>query len=238
MCKSLLKFVLRHISLRIDQVFTFPIQVKHLPNTSFLRLTLLLHDNDPFAFCTFPLFSRQVKMRSGQYRLPMYDDKETISMPYDPSDKTEKRICYELKKYEFGIGEARPASWLDKEALRSIRLFREEKMLKQRQFYIAIGFVRYDEPLYYQEEEGAMPPSSNACITLDPEMEFVLDFNPIDFKIRQLTRSARFGPLDKELKPTTRIRDQLAVRWSLVYDSSWCFTYVCSAFALTKPHAL
>ena len=43
---------------------------------------------------------------------------------------------------------------------------------------------------------------------LDPDA--VRD-NPVEDKHRQLTRSHRSGPYDRELKPNTKIRDELSV---------------------------
>lgn len=38
--------------------------------------------------------------------------------------------------------------------------------------------------------------------------------NPVEAKHRRLVRSHRNGPLDRELKPNAKIRDELNVRWT------------------------
>lgn len=47
---------------------------------------------------------------------------------------------------------------------------------------------------------------------IDPE---IVRDNPVEAKHRRLVRSHRNGPLDRELKPNAKIRDELNVRPSL-----------------------
>lgn len=63
------------------------------------------------------------------------------------------------------------------------------------------GTVRQD---YGEDSDGDWP-----GWVWDPEAE--MD-NPCELKHRRLVRSHRNGPLDKELKPNAKIRDELHVR--------------------------
>ena len=48
---------------------------------------------------------------------------------------------------------------------------------------------------------------------LDPE---IAQTNPVEDKHRRLVRSHRSGPLDRELKPNARIRDELNVNFNYI----------------------
>lgn len=51
-------------------------------------------------------------------------------------------------------------------------------------------------------------PGSSIFIVDDPE---IARENPVEAKHRRLVRSHRNGPLDRQLKPNPKIRDELAV---------------------------
>jgi hypothetical protein len=62
--------------------------------------------------------------------------------------------------------------------------------------------------------------TGNNIITVeDPE---IARENPVEAKHRRLVRSHRNGPLDRELKPNPKIRDELAVRTDLVIERIPC----------------
>lgn len=60
------------------------------------------------------------------------------------------------------------------------------------------------------------PPSTPSSVTSDPRLWLIVDpdmarENPVEDKHRRLVRSHRNGPLDRELKPNAKIRDELNV---------------------------
>lgn len=62
----------------------------------------------------------------------------------------------------------------------------------------------------------AIGTGNNTIITVeDPEL---IRENPVEAKHRRLVRSHRNGPLDRELKPNPKIRDELAVRTDFVIE--------------------
>lgn len=68
-----------------------------------------------------------------------------------------------------------------------------------------------------------MPPLLATSFHTDPYMWAVVDpdiprDNPVEDKHRRLVRSHRSSPYDRELKPNTKLRDELSVRFVLVMD--------------------
>ena len=68
-----------------------------------------------------------------------------------------------------------------------------------------------------------MPPLLAASFHTDPCMWAVVDpdiprDNPVEDKHRRLVRSHRSSPYDRELKPNTKLRDELGVRFILTVD--------------------
>ena len=56
-------------------------------------------------------------------------------------------------------------------------------------------------------------------VVVDPE---IARTNPVEDKHRRLVRSHRSGPLDRELKPNAKIRDDLNVR--LIMSFIWAMS--------------
>lgn len=105
---------------------------------------------------------------------------------------------------------------------------------KRDEIYLTVEFPRYDFPVVYADYEYPLPKALRSSTTTtatgppvtgvkldgedgddewsgwvwDPEAE--VD-NPCELKHRRLVRSHRNGPLDKELKPNAKIRDELHV---------------------------
>lgn len=102
---------------------------------------------------------------------------------------------------------------------------------KRDEIYLVVEFPRYDFPIVYSDFEYPSSQSHRSSATTqtsaplvkdeqedseedwqgwwwDPEAE--MD-NPCELKHRRLVRSHRNGPLDKELKPNAKIRDELHV---------------------------
>ena len=86
--------------------------------------------------------------------------------------------------------------------------------------FLYIDLPQFDFPLVFSEKEYLLPPpmslrfvDSSYVIISDPEsirMEATQD-DPVENKHRKLTRSHRNGPLDRDLKPNAKIRDELNV---------------------------
>ena len=148
-------------------------------------------------------------------------------------DRLEKLV----KRHE--QGDLPRVDWLDNLAFRKIeQLHTSIKSHGQvsEDVFIYIDFPRFDFPVVFSELEYPPPLSTlhastpnltakgivedgeggTVCGVWDPEG---IKDNPVEAKHRRLVRSHRSGPLDKDLKPNAKIRDELNVS-SFVYDTN------------------
>ncbi|KAH6576617.1 hypothetical protein BASA62_001311 [Batrachochytrium salamandrivorans] len=82
-----------------------------------------------------------------------------------------------------------------------------------RNLYLYIDLPQFDFPVVFNEKEYRFSPNvifrsynSDLAPIFDPES---LNENPVENKHRKLARSHRNGPLDRELKPNAKLRDDL-----------------------------
>ncbi|UZJ53461.1 hypothetical protein CBS101457_002781 [Exobasidium rhododendri] len=127
--------------------------------------------------------------------------------------------------------------WLDKLAYRQIEKVHAEESLQSNDIYLYIDLPRFETPIVYCEQETInLPPSvntnaqaaqggntyadpataSSASRGIDASLFTVYDGdmlmereNLVEAKHRRLVRSHRSGPLDRELKPNAKVRDEL-----------------------------
>ncbi|OZJ02698.1 hypothetical protein BZG36_04601 [Bifiguratus adelaidae] len=125
--------------------------------------------------------------------------------------------------------------WLDNLAFRQIEKIHKKETLNSKDMFLYVDLPKFDFPLVFSEYEypsttkptsqlngnaampqpfiqsgtTAIPINDNeypAVIILDPE---ILRENPVEAKHRRLVRSHRNGPLDRDLKPNPKTRDEL-----------------------------
>ncbi|KAJ3041544.1 Phosphatidylinositol (PI) 3-kinase [Rhizophlyctis rosea] len=91
--------------------------------------------------------------------------------------------------------------------------FLQHECATSKKLFLYIDLPQFDFPLVYNEKEYALPPStypravdSDLILFADPEIN---RDNPVESKHRKLARSHRNGPLDRDLKPNAKIRDEL-----------------------------
>lgn len=140
-------------------------------------------------------------------------------------DRLEKIV----KRHE--QGDLPRLDWLDNLAFRKIeQLHTSIKSNGQvsEDVFVYIDFPRFDFPVIFSENEYPPPLSGlhlstlnlmtngvietgeggPVCSVWDPE---AIKDNPVEAKHRRLVRSHRNGPLDRDLKPNAKIRDELNV---------------------------
>ena len=142
-------------------------------------------------------------------------------------------FAQQLKRQE--LGEIPRSEWVDQMVFREIE--RKNATAKRDELYLVVEFPRYDFNVIYADYEYPIPARPSAALgqgtnptpagqppaeedddednmenwpnyVWDPAAE--MD-NPCELKHRRLVRSHRNGPLDKELKPNAKIRDELHV---------------------------
>ncbi|GAA5908761.1 hypothetical protein JCM6882_008200 [Rhodosporidiobolus microsporus] len=141
-----------------------------------------------------------------------------------------------VKKHE--RGDIPRLDWLDKLAFRQIEEIHKAESEKSENLFLYVDLPRFDFPVVFSEPEYPLPVLSSSTLSstlsppsmtnasaqgstitpstssaeaslftiVDPE---IVHKNPVEAKHRRLVRDHRNGPLDRELKPNAKIRDEL-----------------------------
>jgi phosphatidylinositol 3-kinase len=177
-------------------------------------------------------------LRTGHQKLKLWLGKEAdgLSETTTPGTFTSTsemdRLEKIVKRHE--QGDLPRLDWLDNLAFRKIeQLHTSIKSNGQvsEDVFVYIDFPRFDFPVIFSENEYPPPLSGlhlstpslmikgaiengeggPVCSVWDPES---IKDNPVEAKHRRLVRSHRNGPLDRDLKPNAKIRDELNVHTS------------------------
>ncbi|TPX63239.1 hypothetical protein SpCBS45565_g06771 [Spizellomyces sp. 'palustris'] len=115
-----------------------------------------------------------------------------------------------MRRYE--RGDMTRVDWLDRLAFREIERINKMEGMRTKHLFLYVDLPQFDFPLVFYEKEYRLPApppppvESNLQIVADPE---AARDNPVENKHRKLARSHRNGPLDRDLKPNAKIRDEL-----------------------------
>lgn len=222
-----------------NEWLNLPIRINQLPYESKLRIVIWEFDNckkalfgeaevDIFNLDTDSTLKRGVQ--KVRLRLPdSEDDKTERENGYKELDRIEPLI----KKHE--NGEIIAIDWLDTMTFKKIDQINKFESNKS-DFLLFIDFIRFDVPVVFQDfvyeppqvpvytvqadqlplqqqqqrQQQQQPKisigSESTLKIYDPD-QYLTD--PIEEKFRKLQRSHKDGPLDKEIKPTPKIRDEL-----------------------------
>ncbi|GAA6055617.1 hypothetical protein JCM3770_006727 [Rhodotorula araucariae] len=184
---------------------------------------------------TLRLFGNKSTLKKGKQRLFLWQGKEADGTAN--SDTPSKvglrdemgRLEKLVKKHE--RGDITRLDWLDKLAFRQIEKIHKAESEKSEHLFLYIDLPRFDFPVVFSEPEYPLPVMSSPTISstlastataqnvlstaptesslftiIDPE---IVRKNPVEAKHRRLVRDHRNGPLDRELKPNAKIRDEL-----------------------------
>ncbi|KAF9985209.1 Phosphatidylinositol (PI) 3-kinase [Modicella reniformis] len=219
-----------------NEWIVFPIKYKDLPLNA--QLTFTVWDSAAprkvvaIGGSTLRLFGPFNVVLTGPQKLCMWPDSEADGSEHTktPSDTGERD---EMDRFEKLLrkqdrGDIPRNEWLDNLAYRQIEQIHKKHAAQSDKMLLNIDLPRFDFQFVFSEHEyeskahipssnfgGAdlLTPASNTIITVeDPE---IIRENPVEAKHRRLVRSHRNSPLDRELKPNPKIRDELAsVVWS------------------------
>ncbi|QSL64429.1 hypothetical protein MERGE_001730 [Pneumocystis wakefieldiae] len=208
-----------------NEWLSFPINYSDLPLNS--QFAIVINDaygsklNRPFAGTTVKLFSSDKTLKMGLQKLNLF-----IGVPADGSNnsRTSNDIYFQnemnhlemlVKKYE--AGDIQKVKWLDNLALHQIEKIHQKHLDKIESLVLYIDFPQFDFPILFSESEYPSLTfsfneklSSSKLILTPPDPELFRE-NLIETKYRCLIRSHKNGPLDRELKPNSNIRDQLNI---------------------------
>ncbi|KAF9359906.1 Phosphatidylinositol (PI) 3-kinase [Mortierella sp. AD094] len=183
---------------------------------------------------TLRLFGSFNIILTGPQKLRMWadceaDGSEHTKTPSDTGERDEMdRFEKLLKKQD--RGDIPRTEWLDNLAYRQIEQIHKKHAAQSDKMLLNIDLPRFDFPVIFEEHVyearthlsfngfggstvNTIPTfqghnTGNSIITVeDPESSRE---NPVEAKHRRLVRSHRNGPLDRELKPNPKNRDELA----------------------------
>ncbi|KIJ52635.1 hypothetical protein M422DRAFT_243420 [Sphaerobolus stellatus SS14] len=221
-----------------NEWITLPIKYCDLPLNSQITFTVWDIQGPrqamPVGGSTFRLFGKKCTLRRGKHRLLLWRDQEAdgsadTRTPSKSGIKDEMgRLEKLVKKYE--RGDLPKSDSLDKLAFRRMEEIHAAETEKSENLYLYIDLPRFDFPVVFTESEAppatlpfrnqhfpahpASAPVVTTSITSDSHLWAIVDpdiarDNPVEDKHRRLVRSHRNGPLDRELKPNAKIRDDL-----------------------------
>ncbi|CAE6473533.1 unnamed protein product [Rhizoctonia solani] len=221
-------FPLKYRDLPLNAQITFTVWDIEGPRTS-----------APVGGTTFRMFGKKSTLRRGKHRLLLWTGQEADGStesrtPSKVELKDEMgRLEKLVKKHE--RGDLPKSEWLDKMAFRRMEEIHAAETAKSESLFLYIDVPRFDFPVLFTESEALnMPPSTTPHPTTIPSaapppgaaaplMDFKAEMqiwgiidpdiareNPVEDKHRRLVRGHRGGPLDRELKPDAKIRDELS----------------------------
>ncbi|KAF8604233.1 phosphatidylinositol 3-kinase [Ceratobasidium sp. AG-I] len=221
-------FPLKYRDLPLNAQITFTVWDIEGPRTS-----------APVGGTTFRMFGKKSTLRRGKHRMLLWAGQEADGSaesrtPSKVELKDEMgRLEKLVKKYE--RGDLPKSEWLDKMAFRRMEEIHSAETAKSESLFLYIDLPRFDFPILFTEPEAlniphstpshvpvpaaVVPPPAGAAAplmdfkaelqiwgTIDPDISRE---NPVEDKHRRLVRGHRGGPLDRELKPDAKIRDEL-----------------------------
>ncbi|RKO89018.1 phosphoinositide 3-kinase family, accessory domain-containing protein, partial [Blyttiomyces helicus] len=171
----------------------------------------------PLGGSTFPLFGKNDTLKKGSHKLFVWpwqeaDGQVHTSTPSKINGTSEMdRLEKLMRKYE--RGDIPRIDWIDHLAFREIEKINKQETILSKKLFLYIDLPQFDFPLVYNEKEYILPVPTGPRV-VDSELMLIADpetsrDNPVENKHRKLARSHRNGPLDRDLKPNAKIRDEL-----------------------------
>uniref|UniRef100_A0A914WFW2 Phosphatidylinositol 3-kinase catalytic subunit type 3 n=1 Tax=Plectus sambesii TaxID=2011161 RepID=A0A914WFW2_9BILA len=220
-----------------NEWLTLPVKYNELSRDAQLAVSIWdLHDGvEPHCVggTTLSLFSKRGVFRCGIIDLKVWPFRESdgsvptstpgkiktrsggADTPFDEEDGSPemRRLSKLSKKHRAGLIEK--VDWLDRLTFREIETINEREKRQTRSLFLMLEFPRVhadnaDHAIVYYERNGdelfkhKLYPNLVTC----PDPEIGLD-NLVEAKHHVLTRSARSGAIDRELKPNAVARDAL-----------------------------
>ncbi|KAG9294695.1 hypothetical protein G9A89_008174 [Geosiphon pyriformis] len=216
-----------------NEWLVIPIKYRDLPSSAQMALTVWDIQGPrkviPVGGTTFRLFGKNNSLKEGKHKLFLWPDQEAdgsvhTKTPSKIGDKDEMdRLEKLIKRYD--KNEVDRLEWLDNLAFRQIEKINQRESSKSKKLYLYIIMPRFEDfPAIFSQPEYnlSVSPLSSTLVQSqphssslsEPSMNLIVDpeinrENPVEAKHRRLGRSHRSGPLDRDLKPNAKIRDEL-----------------------------
>ncbi|KAG5363412.1 Phosphatidylinositol 3-kinase vps34 [Yarrowia sp. B02] len=199
---------------RWNEWLQFPLKLSQLSLDAEVRFELWDYDGSDMlvASAHMPFFDRKnAVLLRGRQKVDVsidnrFDQQEAIEEPrtengYSEMDRLEKLI----KKHE--LGDMPRLDWLDNLAFRQIELVNAKHTTKT-DLFLYVEYPQFQHVVVYSPPPVLLAPQPREQPQIQQIQNTQTD-NPIESKYRRLLRSHKTGPLDKDLKPNAKMRDEL-----------------------------
>ncbi|KAI9179231.1 Phosphatidylinositol (PI) 3-kinase [Blastocladiella emersonii ATCC 22665] len=223
---------------RWSEWVTLPRRIRDLPLDAELVFTVWNtvepRKHAPVGHCTLRFFDAKGLLQRGSFRLPLITQWDPA-----PAPEPEALENLEAMFKRFECGDLGEVEWLDKLALAELESARQAELKRTRRLYLHVDLPRFDFTVVYNEiplylasdplglastgtlNVATLPetPTTPAPSTIpnasgglaswaiqDPEIG---QENLVESKHRTLARSHRTGFVDRNLKPNSKMRDEL-----------------------------
>ncbi|KAI8618326.1 kinase-like domain-containing protein [Chytriomyces sp. MP71] len=206
-----------------NEWITFPLKYRDLPLSTQLAFTIwdVYGPRKTVAIggTTFSLFGKHSALRKGKHKLRVWMGVEADGAidTVTPSDITDFNEMDRLERLvrKFELGDIPRVDWMDRMTFREIEAVFNDQSAKLKDCHLYIELPKFDFPVIHHEKEYTLP-----IATMPLQAQSINQFrriydpettrdNPVENKHRKLGRSHRNGPLDRDLKPNAKIRDEL-----------------------------
>lgn len=205
-----------------NEWLTFPVKFSDLPRDALIGFTIwdAFGPNEvrPVGGTAISIFGKYGSVRRGIYDLKIWPDviaSHDNSTPGKPLKSDEASKLKKLKK-KYENGQMLKVDWLDKLTFPEAERLRESEKKRSSGMYLSIEYPKVliddvDHSIVYFEKdaEDSCQLSFESEIVVIPDPEILLE-NMVEGKHHKLSRSARSGVTDKDLKPNPQTRDQLS----------------------------
>lgn len=164
------------------------------------------------------IFGKYGALRKDIYDLKIYHDEDKFEEKIMSGKINKTEICYKLNKLKnkYHDGFLPRNDWLDKLTFREIEKISQDEKTRSKQMYLTIEFPKivienneYNVVFFEKNaEENCKLDILKEYGVLIYDDELMSD-NLVEIKHHQLSRSARSGVSDRDLKPNAQIRDLL-----------------------------
>ncbi|KAI8906954.1 kinase-like domain-containing protein [Gorgonomyces haynaldii] len=197
----------------LNEWITFPIMIKDIPQETQLVVDILdtYLPRKPLVVggCTMALFGSENNLKQGIQKLYIWPFKEgdpsyPTSTPPMERDSEAERLEKMVQKHKL---EHSSSDWLDARIQERLEQLNVKEWSSNHLLYLFVQLTSFDFPIVFHEPlyPSILRPLKSLSV-FDPES---INDNPVESKHRKLSRSHRTGPLDRELKPNAKIRDDL-----------------------------
>lgn len=199
---------------------TFPIRVSDLQRDTIVKFSFWSSKGPgqvlSLGTTCLSLFSKHSLLRRGMYDLKVWSSQDSgDELKSGKTSKIDQGYTLNKMKKKYERGQVMKVEWLDRLTFPEMERIQEKERKLSTELHFSVEFCKFiidgqDCNVIFFEKEAEHPchlmPDSDVLIVPDPE---IFQDNLAESKHHKLSRSARSGVCDRDLKPNPQTRDQL-----------------------------